>query len=338
MFRAPYFIAEMSANHNGSLKRARAIVKAAKETGADAIKLQTYTPDTLTIDCHNEYFRIQDPGSPWYGRNLYELYKEAHMPWEWQEELFKLSHDLGITCFSTVYDRSSVDFLERLDCPFYKIASFEITDLAFIEYVAQTHKPIIMSTGMAEVCEIKEAVDAARSGGCKDLVLLKCVSAYPAPPDEMNLRTIPHMKELFQCQVGLSDHTLGIGVSLGAISLGAEVIERHMTLRREDGGPDSGFSLEPHEMKELVREGCQLNKALGHVSYGAGRREKASKDFRRSLFFVRDLKKGQVITGEDIRSIRPSHGLQPKFLPILIGRKAKKDIMRGTPVSWELVE
>ena len=338
MLSAPFFIAEMSANHNGSLERAKAIIKAAKEAGADAIKLQTYTPDTLTIDCHNEYFLIHDPKSPWYGRNLYELYKEAHMPWKWQKELFALSRDLGINCFSTAYDKSSVDFLEALGCPFYKIASFEITDLAFIEYVGKTQKPIIMSTGMAGICEIKEAVDAARSGGCKELILLKCVSAYPAPPDEMNLRTIPHMKELFKCKVGISDHTLGIGVSLGAIALGAEVIERHMTLSRRDGGPDSSFSLEPHEMKELVREGRQLKEALGSVNYGAGRREKASKNFRRSLFFVRDLKRGQVITEEDVRSIRPAHGLLPKFLSIVVGRRAKEDIPRGTPVSWDLVE
>jgi len=326
-------VAELSANHNQSFDQAVQLIKAAKEAGADAIKLQTYTPDTMTIDCDNEYFRI-GKGTIWEGKTLYELYKEAYTPWEWQPELRKIANDLGMELFSTPFDKTAVDFLEKMDVPCYKIASFELVDIPLIQYVAQTGKPIIMSTGMATLAEIDEAVTAARQAGCKELALLKCTSAYPADPAEMNLRTIPHMAEAFGVPVGLSDHTLGIAVPVAAVALGACIIEKHFTLSRSVPGPDSAFSLEPHEFKEMVEAIRTTEKALGKVSYEVTEHEKASRIFRRSLFVVKDMKAGEVFTEENIRSIRPGYGLAPKYLNDILGNSATVDIKRGTPLQW----
>lgn len=329
-------IAELSANHNHDFNQAVELIKAAKEAGADAIKLQTYTPDTITIDCDNEYFRI-GKGTIWEGKTLYELYKEAYTPWEWQPELKKIANDLGMELFSTPFDKTAVDFLEKMDVPCYKIASFELVDIPLIQYVAQTGKPIIMSTGMATLGEIEEAVQAAREAGCKELALLKCTSAYPAPPEEINLRTIPHMAEAFSVPVGLSDHTLGIAVPVAAIAVGACIIEKHFTLSRSIPGPDSAFSLEPHEFKEMVEAIRVAEKALGKVSYEVTEHEKASRVFRRSLFVVKDMKEGETFTEENVRSIRPGYGLPPRYLQEVLGRRAKTNIKKGTPLSWELI-
>ena len=331
-----YIVAELSANHNLSFDQAVELIKAAKEAGADAIKLQTYTPDTMTIDCDNEYFRICK-GTIWEGKTLYELYKEAYTPWEWQPELKKIANDLGMDLFSTPFDKTAVDFLEKMDVPCYKIASFELVDIPLIQYVAQTGKPIIMSTGMATLGEIDEAVQAAREAGCKELALLKCTSAYPADPAEMNLRTIPHMAEAFGVPVGLSDHTLGIAVPVAAVALGACIVEKHFTLSRSVPGPDSAFSLEPQEFKEMVEAIRTTEKALGKVSYEPTEHEKASRIFRRSLFVVKDMKAGDVFTEENIRSIRPGYGMHTRYVKEAIGRRAKVDIKAGTPMSWELI-
>jgi len=333
---AVYIIAELSANHNQDFEEAVKLVHAAKEAGADAIKLQTYTPDTLTIDCDNEYFRI-GKGTIWERKNLYELYREAYTPWEWQPELKKVADDVGIALFSTPFDKSAVDFLEKTNVPAYKIASFEMVDITLIQYVASTGKPIIMSTGMATLGEIDEAVSTAREVGCKELALLKCTSAYPAPVEEMNLRTIPHMAEAFGVPVGLSDHTLGIAVPVGAVALGACIIEKHFTLSRAIPGPDSAFSLEPHEFKAMVEAVRTAEKALGRVSYEVTDRERASHVFRRSLFVVNDMKAGEAFSADNVRSIRPGQGLAPKYLDVILGKRATRAILRGTALSWDLI-
>jgi len=334
----PTVIAEISGNHNQSLERALAIVDAAADAGVDAIKLQTYTADTMTLDIREGEFLISDPKSPWYGRSLYDLYQEAHTPWEWHEPIFERARERGLVAFSTPFDATAVDFLEDLGVPCYKIASFEIVDLPLIRKVASTRKPIILSTGMATVTEIDEAVRTAREGGCPEIVLLKCTSTYPADPSESDLLTIPHMHELFGCQVGLSDHTLGIGVAVAAVALGATVIEKHLTLRRADGGVDATFSLEPHEMRQLVEETRRAQQALGHVRYGPTEHERDSLAFRRSLYVVKDLNPGDFFTEENVQAIRPGYGLPPKCLDAVLGRRARTAAPRGTPVSWDLLE
>jgi pseudaminic acid synthase len=333
--RPVYVVAEMSANHNQSFEHAVKIVEAAKEVGADAVKLQTYTPDTLTIDCDNEYFRIK--GSIWDGRNLYDLYGEAYTPWEWQPKLKEVADRLGLDLFSSPFDDTAVDFLERMEVPAYKIASFELVDTPLLRKVASTGKPVILSTGMATYEEIREAVQTLRQGGCTELALLKCNSGYPAPPEEMNLRTVPHMAEAFGLPVGLSDHTLGIAVPVAAAALGACIIEKHFTLSRATPGPDSVFSLEPHEFKAMVSAVRIAEKALGEVRYEATELEAAGRAFRRSLFVVQDMKAGEVFSKKNVRSIRPGQGLAPKHLPEVLGRRAARDIARGTPLTLDMV-
>ena len=330
-----YIIAEMSANHNQDLDQAVKIIEAAKEAGADAIKLQTYTPDTLTIDCDNEYFQIK--GTLWDGRKLYELYGEAYTPWDWQPKLKQLANELGLDFFSTAYDETAVDFLEDMNVPAYKVASFENVDLPLLRRIAQAGKPIIMSTGMATLAEIDEAVRTIREAGGSQLALLKCTSAYPAPPEEMNLRTIPHLAEAFNVPVGLSDHTLDIAVPVAAVALGACIIEKHFTLSRATPGPDTAFALEPHEFKAMVKAVRTAEKAPGTVHYGVSEREAGSRAFRRSLFVVQDMKAGEMFTLENLRSIRPGYGLHTRHLKEVIGRYASRDIKRGTPLTWDLV-
>lgn len=328
----------MSGNHNQSLNRALEIVDAAAAAGAHAIKLQTYTADTITIDKKEGEFLISDPKSLWKGETLYELYKKAYTPWEWHEPIFKRAKEKGILCFSSPFDFTAVDFLETLDAPAYKIASFENIDIPLIRKVAKTGKPIIISTGMANVQEIAEAVDAVRSEGNDQLILLKCTSTYPATPDNTNIVTIPHMKDLFQCEVGLSDHTLGIGVAIASVALGATVIEKHFTLSRVEGGVDSTFSMEPDEMKALVIETERAWQALGRISYDATEKEKASLVFRRSLYVVEDMKKGDLIFEKNVRSIRPGYGLPPKYLEIVLGKRVNQDLKRGTALKWGLLD
>lgn len=335
--RSPFVIAEMSGNHNGSLARALEIVSAAARAGAHALKIQTYTADTMTIDLDEGEFFISDPGSLWKGSSLYSLYKQAHTPWDWHDPIFKLCRELGMVGFSSPFDASAVDFLESLDVPCYKVASFENTDLPLIRKVASTGKPMIISTGMATVAEIDESVRAAREAGCEDLVLLKCTSTYPASPENSNLRTIPHMRELFGCEVGLSDHTLGVGVAIASVAMGATVIEKHFTLRREDGGVDSAFSLEPGELRSLVDESERARLARGSVLYGPREDEKKSLQFRRSLYIVKDLDAGDILTTDNLRAIRPGLGLPPKYLEKLIGLKVNKKVKKGTPVTWSLI-
>lgn len=334
----PYIIAEMSGNHNQSLERALKIVDAAADAGVDAVKLQTYTADTLTIDKNDGEFFIQDKNSLWKGESLYHLYEKAYTPWDWQEKIFAHCRERGIDCFSTPFDDTSVDFLEKLNPPCYKIASFENIDLPLIKKVAKTGKPMIVSSGMATVAELDEMVRTARENGCNDLTLLKCTSSYPATPEGTNLLTIPHMKELFKCNVGLSDHTLGIGAAIASIALGATVIEKHFTLSRADGGVDSAFSMEPDEMAQLVRECNAAWQALGEISYGPTEQEKKSMVFRRSLYIVEDMKKGDVITEKNMRSIRPGMGLAPKYYEVLLGKTVSGDIKRGTAVRWNLFD
>lgn len=331
-----YIIAEMSANHGQSFDEAVRIIHAAKEAGTDAIKLQTYTPDTITIDCDNEYFRM-GKGTIWDGKNLYELYKEAYTPWEWQPKLKKIASDLGMDLFSTPFDNTAVEFLEKMDVPAYKIASFELVDIPLIQRVAKTGKPMIMSTGMASLAEISEAVSTARNAGAKEIALLKCTSAYPAPPEEMNLRTIPHMADAFDLPVGLSDHTLGITAPIAAVALGACIVEKHFTLSRATIGPDSTFSLEPHEFKAMVDAIRTTEKALGKVKYQVTEKEAASRIFQRSIFIVKDMKAGEVLTKTNLRCIRPGNGLAPKHYESLLGRTIKHDVKKGTPMSWELL-
>ena len=330
-----FIVAEISANHGQNFNRAVALIKKAKEAGADAVKFQTYTPDTLTINVDNKYFRIKHP--KWGGQTLYQLYEKAYTPWNWFKKLKNVADDLGIIFFSTAYDKTSVDFLEELDSPIYKISSLELVDLPLIEYIAKTKKPLMMSTGMATISEIKDALQAAKAAGTKDIILLKCVSSYPAKPEEMNLKTIPHMKKIFSCQIGLSDHSLGIAVSIVAVSLGAKVIEKHFTLSKKYKTPDSFFSIDPEELKMLVKNVRIAEKATGKVHYGLTKEERNSKVFRRSLFVVKDIKKGEIFTEENVRSIRPSHGLPPKNLKDILGRRSTRDIKRGTPLNWNFV-
>jgi pseudaminic acid synthase len=333
----PYLIAEMSGNHNQSLERALEIVDAAAAHGADAIKLQTYTADTMTLNVRMPGFVIEDSKSLWAGRQLYELYEEAHTPWEWHAPIMERAASHGVHCFSTPFDASSVDFLESLHVPAYKIASFENTDLPLIRRVAATGKPMIMSTGMATAGEIDEAVRAAREAGCRDLVLLKCTSTYPATADNTNISTIPHMRTLFGCEVGLSDHTMGCGVSVAATALGASVIEKHFTLRRADGGVDSSFSMEPTELRQLREETERAWQAVGQVSYGPTAAELKSLAFRRSLYIAQDLQAGDVLTRQNLRSVRPGFGLAPKHLDSLLGQRIGQAAPAGTPMSWALL-
>ncbi len=333
---APAFIiAEISANHAQNFQRAVTLIKEAKKCGADAVKFQTYTPDIHTLDVDSRYFRIKHP--KWGGQTLYELYKKTFTPWDWFKKLKKIADDAGIIFFSSVADKTGIDFLAKIGVPAYKISSFELVDLRLIGYAARTHKPLIMSTGMANVSEIKDAVSAARKGGAKDIILLKCVSSYPARPQEMNLKTIPHMAKMFGCPVGISDHTLGIGICVASVSLGARVIEKHFTLSRKISTPDSFFSIEPKEFKELVLSVREAEKALGKVHYGLTLDEKRSRIFRRSLFVVQDVKKGELFTEANVRSIRPAYGILPKYLDNVLGKKAKRSIRKGTPLTPALV-
>jgi len=333
----PFIIAEMSGNHNQSLERALAIVEAAAAAGADALKLQTYTADTMTLDIHEGDFFIDDPSNLWKGSSLYDLYKEAYTPWEWHKPIFDRAAELGILAFSTPFDETAVDFLESLNVPAYKIASFENTDIQLIRKAAATGKPLIISTGMASLAELDESVRAAREAGCKELVLLKCTSTYPATPENTNILTLPHMEELFGCTVGMSDHTMGAGVSVASVALGASVIEKHFTLRRADGGVDSAFSLEPEELSALVLETERAWQSLGRVFYGATERERGSLKHRRSLYISQDLKKGDTLTRENIKAIRPGSGLPTKYLDEMLGRAVSKDVAKGTPLSWEVI-
>ncbi|WP_217525678.1 pseudaminic acid synthase [Vibrio metschnikovii] len=331
----PYIIAELSANHNGDINRAFQIMEEAKKAGADAIKLQTYTHETITIDCDSEEFQIK--GGLWDGQTLYELYKGAHMPWEWHKPLFEKAKQLGITIFSSPFDFSAVDLLEKLDAPAYKIASFELVDLPLIKRVAQTGKPMIMSTGMANEEEIAEAIKTARENGCKELVVLHCVSGYPAPAEQYNLRTIADMAERFNVLSGLSDHTIDNATAVASVVLGACLIEKHVTLDRNGGGPDDSFSLEPHELQALCQDAKTAWAALGKVNYERTEAEKGNVKFRRSLYIVKDIKAGEVLTEEHVRSIRPGFGLAPKFYDEVIGKAVKIDISHGTPLSFELI-
>jgi N-acetylneuraminate synthase len=324
----------MSANHHQDFDQAVQIIRAAKEAGADAVKLQTYTPNTMTIDCANKCFQI-GTGTIWEGRNLYDLYAEAYTPWDWQPKLKEIAYDLGLDLFSSPFDHTAVDFLEAMDVPAYKIASFEVVDLPLIRRVAQTGKPIIMSTGMASLAEIDEAVRTAREAGASQIALLKCTSAYPASPAEMNLRTIPHLAAAFGVPAGLSDHTLGIAVPVAAVALGACIVEKHLTLSRSIPGPDSAFSLEPQEFKDMVQAIRVAEQALGEVRYEVTEREAASRVFRRSLFAVQDIQAGELFTEENVRSIRPGNGLHPRYREKILGRRASQDINRGTPLAWE---
>jgi pseudaminic acid synthase len=333
----PFVIAEMSGNHNQSLERALEIVEAAACSGAHALKIQTYTPDTMTIDLDEREFHISDPNSLWAGASLYKLYGEAYTPWEWHKPIFDRCRELGMIGFSTPFDDTAVDFLQTLEVPCYKIASFENTDIPLIRKVAATGKPIIVSTGMASIAELDETVRAAREAGCKDLVLLKCTSTYPATAENTNILTIPHLRELFDCEVGLSDHTMGVGVSVASVALGATVVEKHFTLSRADGGVDSAFSMEPAEMAALVVESERAWQALGKVSYGPTSAEKKSIQFRRSLYVVKDMKAGEVLTRENLRAIRPGLGLPTKYFDHVLGKTLRVDVKRGTALSWPLL-
>jgi pseudaminic acid synthase len=333
----PFIIAEMSGNHNQSLDRALEIVEAVAKSGAHALKIQTYTPDTMTLDIDEREFHISDPNSLWAGTSLYELYGQAYTPWEWHKPIFERAHDLGIIAFSTPFDDTAVDLLESLDVPCYKIASFENTDLPLIRRVASTGKPMIISTGMASIAELDDTVSAAREAGCKDLILLKCTSTYPATANNTNILTIPNMRELFGCEVGLSDHTMGLGVSVASVALGATVIEKHFTLDRSAGGVDSTFSMEPNEMAQLVAETERAWQALGQVSYGPTEAEKKSIVFRRSLYVVKDLKAGDVLTKDNVRAIRPGLGLPTKYLEVVLGKTVSRNMVRGTALTWDSV-
>ena len=331
-----YVIAEMSANHGQSFDKAVEIVHAAKDAGADAVKLQTYTPDTITIASDREEFRVRG-GTIWDGRNLHDLYGEAYTPWDWQPKLKKVAEALGMDLFSSAFDFTAVDFLEEMGVPAHKVASFELVDIPLIQKMARTGKPLILSTGMATVEEIEEALQSAREAGATQIALLKCTSAYPAPVEEMNLRTIPEMARRFGVPVGLSDHTMGIAAPVAAVALGACIVEKHLTLSRSTPGPDSAFSLEPQEFKAMVDAVRTAEKALGEVRFGLSGKEEASRAFRRSLFVVQDVKKGEAFTVANVRSIRPGHGLHPRYLTEVLGKCAARDAERGTPLSWELV-
>jgi pseudaminic acid synthase len=335
--QSPFIIAEMSGNHNQSLERALAIVDAAADAGGHALKLQTYTADTLTLDIQEGDFCISDEESIWKGESLHSLYQQAYTPWEWHKPIFDHCRQRGIICFSTPFDNSAVDFLEGLDVPAYKIASFENVHLPLIQKVAATGKPLIISTGMATLAELDEAIRTARAAGCRDLILLKCTSSYPSTPERSNIRTIPHMRELFDVEVGLSDHTMGIGAAVAAVALGATVIEKHFTLCRADGGVDSVFSLEPAELKALVVETERAWQALGIVNYASLEEEKGSLKFRRSLYIAQDMRAGDEFTPENLRIVRPGFGLPPKYYELLLGRRITRDAQKGTAVNWELV-
>ena len=335
---APFCIAEMSGNHNQSLDRALEIVDAAATAGAHALKIQTYTADTITLDIQEGEFFIGDEGSLWKGRSLHDLYKQAYTPWEWHAPIFERARKHGMLAFSTPFDETAVDFLESLDVPAYKIASFENVHLPLIRKAATTGKPLIISTGMATIAELDDAVRTARDAGCRDLVLLKCTSTYPATPENTNVRTVAHMRELFGCEVGLSDHTMGVGAAIAAVTLGATVIEKHFTLRRADGGVDSAFSLEPEEFHALVTESERAWQSLGRVTYGPTAAEQKSLVFRRSMYVAKDLKEGDELTPENLRCVRPGMGLSPKYYEVLLGKRVKKAIKRGTPASWDLLE
>lgn len=335
---APVFVvAEVSANHGGRIETARAIIEAAAKAGADAVKLQTYTPDTLTIDCGKECFRL-GAGSPWAGRTLYELYEEAHTPWEWHAELKELAESLGLILFSTPFDDTAVDFLENLGTPIHKIASFELNDLPLLRKVASTGKPVIASTGTASLDEIDEAVATLRQGGAGPIGLLKCTSAYPARPEEMNLCLIPFLSERYGLPVGLSDHSLGSTVAIAAVALGASIIEKHLTLSRSDGGPDAAFSMEPDEFSGMVGAIRDAERSVGAISFDSGAGEQGNRQLRRSLFVVADMRAGEVFSMVNVRIIRPGYGLAPKYIEQILGRRATRDIQRGTPLAWELVE
>lgn len=331
----PYVIAEMSGNHNQSLDRALEIVDAAANAGAHAVKLQTYKPETMTLKSDKAEFFVSDPNSPWVGQNVFELYKLAQTPWEWHEEIIKRAKNRGMACFSSPFDETAVEFLESLDVPAFKIASLECTDLPLIKRVAQTKKPIIISTGSATLSEIEEAVETARDSGCKDIAILKCTTTYPASPENSNLRTIAHMKDTFGCQVGLSDHTMGCGTSVAAVAVGATIIEKHFTLRRADGGVDSQFSLEPREFASLVVEVKRAWQSLGKIRYGPSKAEINARNRRRSLYIADDLQVGDLLTSKNVRRIRPGNGIDCKYYELLIGRRVKCDVKRGSPLSWD---
>lgn len=333
----PFIIAEMSGNHNQSLDRALDLVDLAAEAGVDALKLQTYTPDTITLDVHTGEFFISNDANLWKGQSLYNLYKEAYTPWEWHEAIFNRAKEHGLLAFSSPFDETAVDFLETLDVPAYKIASFENVSIPLIRKVARTGKPMIISTGMASVAELHEAVSAARSEGNDQIILLKCTSTYPATPANSNLATIPHMRELFETEIGLSDHTMGIGVSVAAVTLGATVIEKHFTTSRAEGGVDAAFSMEPHELKMLVEETERAWQSIGQIKYGPTKAEEASLEHRRSLYIAADLNAGDILTKENVRDVRPGLGLPTKYYDLVIGKKIKKDATKGTPLSWELL-
>lgn len=331
-----FVVAEISANHNQKFELAVKTIKAIKEAGADAVKLQTYTPDTITLDSNNEYFQIKQ-GTLWDGKTFYQLYQEAYTPWEWQPKLKKIAENLGLICFSSPFDTTAVDFLEEMNVPAYKVASFEITDIPLIEYIASKGKPVIISTGIATLSDIEEAVNACKRMGNDQIALLKCTSAYPAPLEDVNLKVIPNLADTFKTVVGLSDHTLGISVPIAAVALGAKIIEKHFILDRKLGGPDAVFSLEPEEFKKMVQSVREVEKALGEVSYELTDKMKKSREFSRSLFVVKDVQSGEIFTPESVRSIRPGNGLHPKYLRDVLGRKAKEDIKKGTPLRWDLI-
>jgi pseudaminic acid synthase len=333
----PFIIAEMSGNHNQSLDRALKIVHAAAESGAHALKLQTYTADTITLDVKEAEFVINDEQSLWKGKNLYALYRQAFTPWEWHAPIMQRAKELGMICFSSPFDESAVDFLESLAAPAYKIASFENVHLPLIRRAAATGKPLIISTGMATIAELDDAVSAARAAGCRELVLLKCTSTYPATPANTNVLTIPHMRTLFGCEIGLSDHTMGLGVAVAAVAHGATVVEKHFTLRRADGGVDSTFSLEPEELRALVVETQRAWQALGKVTYGATEAEQASRGFRRSIYIAQDINEGDVLTKANLRCVRPGAGLAPKYYEVLLGRRVNQAVKKGTPMRWDLL-
>ncbi|MCJ8321018.1 MAG: pseudaminic acid synthase [Colwellia sp.] len=333
----PFVIAELSGNHNQSLDLAIKMIEAAAEAGVHAIKLQTYTADTMTLDCQHDDFQILESDSLWQGNSLHKLYQKAHTPWEWHQTLFEKAKSLGLIAFSSPFDSSAVDFLETLNVPCYKVASFENNDIPLIEHIAKTGKPVIISTGMASLTEISEAIDCLKKNGCQQIVLLKCTSAYPASPAQANLKTIAHLRATFGCEVGISDHTLGIGVSLAGVALGASVIEKHFVLSRNDGGVDAAFSLEPNEFKLLVTESKSASQAIGQVIYGGDTSEQDSKKYRRSIYISQDIKKGQHLTKENIRIVRPGFGLAPKHFSQVLGQKVNADVNKGCALSWQLL-
>lgn len=331
-----FIIAEMSANHLQNFDNAVRIIKEAKKAGADAIKFQTYTPDTITIDCDNEYFQIKQD-TIWDGTTLHKLYQTAYTPWEWQPKLKKIAEEEGLICFSSPFDKTAVDFLEDMNVPAYKIASFEITDIPFIEYIASKGKPVIISTGIATLSDIEEAVNGCKRMGNNQIVLLKCTSAYPSPMEDINLNTMPNIRETFKTIIGLSDHTLGHSVAVGAVALGAKIVEKHFTLSRADGGPDAAFSMEPDEFKNMVNSIMEIEKALGEVSYGLTYKMRRSREHSRSLFVVKDIKVGEELNEENVKSIRPGFGMHPKYYNDILGKKARLDIKKGTPLNWNLI-